>query len=288
MTTTLSDPSTVLGVAPDASRTEVRRAYRRLVKAYHPDRNPDPDAAEKFRLVQEAYEALTADDGAAEPEAAPTDDQASEPAERAARAQARAEAAQRARAERRRDRLAEARRIMARRVPDAHEVEACELTGWSYRPTFEGVAASLVAVYDDETDTFAVLLVDLADVAGAVAVDDLVDDRLLPIGPRGRCPSLDDALDRSFFWLTRQAWRRGRLPLRQPPAADLAEWARGEAGRVLALLGVAGQPGADAVIADELGRLARLITTHSTGDSVRSYLRQLIDWTLTQEVSQWQ
>ena len=60
--TTLSglDPWETLGIAPGASKTEIRRAYRRLARRYHPDLNPDdPEAAERFKAVQSAYEVLT-------------------------------------------------------------------------------------------------------------------------------------------------------------------------------------------------------------------------------------
>lgn len=49
----------LLGVAPDATTELIKTAYRRKAAQYHPDRNPAPDAAAKFRAVQEAYEALT-------------------------------------------------------------------------------------------------------------------------------------------------------------------------------------------------------------------------------------
>lgn len=48
----------VLGVAPDASQAEIRRAYREQVKECHPDVSDDPDAAERFRVVSRAEEVL--------------------------------------------------------------------------------------------------------------------------------------------------------------------------------------------------------------------------------------
>jgi DnaJ domain len=48
----------VLGVARDASMPEIRRAYRRLARRHHPDRNPEADGPERFRALAEAYEVL--------------------------------------------------------------------------------------------------------------------------------------------------------------------------------------------------------------------------------------
>jgi molecular chaperone DnaJ len=51
------NPYLVLGVEPTASQEELKRAYRRLVRRYHPDRNPgDETAAERFREVRAAFE----------------------------------------------------------------------------------------------------------------------------------------------------------------------------------------------------------------------------------------
>lgn len=59
MTATGSDYYAVLGVRPDASEDEIRRAFRRLAHQYHPDHNQDPDAAEQFRKIKEAYQVLS-------------------------------------------------------------------------------------------------------------------------------------------------------------------------------------------------------------------------------------
>ncbi len=53
------DPYKVLGVSPNASDDEIKQAYRRLAKKYHPDRNPgDPVAAKKMQEVNAAYEQI--------------------------------------------------------------------------------------------------------------------------------------------------------------------------------------------------------------------------------------
>ncbi len=50
----------VLGVSRDASDAEIKSAFRKLAKKYHPDLNKDdPSAAEKFKEAQEAYEVLS-------------------------------------------------------------------------------------------------------------------------------------------------------------------------------------------------------------------------------------
>ena len=56
----------VLGVSKDATETDIKRAYRRLAKQHHPDRNKgNPDAETKFKEVQEAYDALSDKDNRA-------------------------------------------------------------------------------------------------------------------------------------------------------------------------------------------------------------------------------
>ena len=53
------DPYKILGVTPDASDEEIKRAYRRLAKKYHPDLNPgDQEAARKMQEVNTAYEQI--------------------------------------------------------------------------------------------------------------------------------------------------------------------------------------------------------------------------------------
>jgi len=47
-----------LGVSRDASQDEIKRAYRKLSKKYHPDLNKAPDAEQKFKDISEAYEVL--------------------------------------------------------------------------------------------------------------------------------------------------------------------------------------------------------------------------------------
>jgi molecular chaperone DnaJ len=48
----------VLGVSRSATDDEIKRAFRELARRYHPDGNPDPEAAERFREASVAYETL--------------------------------------------------------------------------------------------------------------------------------------------------------------------------------------------------------------------------------------
>ena len=48
----------VMGVARDASEKDIKTAYRRLARKYHPDLNKDADAEDKFKELGEAYEVL--------------------------------------------------------------------------------------------------------------------------------------------------------------------------------------------------------------------------------------
>jgi molecular chaperone DnaJ len=49
----------ILGIHRDAEPDKIKKAYRRLAHKYHPDRNSDPDAEDKFKEVSEAYEVLS-------------------------------------------------------------------------------------------------------------------------------------------------------------------------------------------------------------------------------------
>src|SRR5574341_2129443 len=50
----------VLGVGEEATTEEIKKAFRRLAKQYHPDRNPNnPQAAERFKEINEAHDVLS-------------------------------------------------------------------------------------------------------------------------------------------------------------------------------------------------------------------------------------
>ena len=52
----------VLNVPRDASKEDIKRAYRKLALEYHPDRNKSPDAGERFKEISEAYAVLSDDE----------------------------------------------------------------------------------------------------------------------------------------------------------------------------------------------------------------------------------
>ena len=55
----MADHYNVLGVDRDASFDEIKKAYRKLAREYHPDVNPDPEHQEKFKEITTAYEVLS-------------------------------------------------------------------------------------------------------------------------------------------------------------------------------------------------------------------------------------
>ena len=60
MATTPKDLYSVIGVPKGASAGEIKKAYRKLAREYHPDRNPgDKEAEERFKEVQHAYDVLS-------------------------------------------------------------------------------------------------------------------------------------------------------------------------------------------------------------------------------------
>ena len=59
MTSATPDPYAVLGVPREASGQEIRRAYRRFAKRYHPDMHADSKSGEQMRRVNQAWDMLS-------------------------------------------------------------------------------------------------------------------------------------------------------------------------------------------------------------------------------------
>ena len=55
----MSDHYEALGVSRNASTDEIKKAFRKLARELHPDMNPDPAAAERFKAVTHAYDVLS-------------------------------------------------------------------------------------------------------------------------------------------------------------------------------------------------------------------------------------
>lgn len=55
----MSNPYEVLGVSKEAGDDEIKKAYRKMSLQYHPDRNSNDDAKEKFQEISSAYETLS-------------------------------------------------------------------------------------------------------------------------------------------------------------------------------------------------------------------------------------
>ena len=54
----MQDHYAALGLSSAATLADIKKAFRQLAALHHPDRNPAPDAAARFRAVQQAYEVL--------------------------------------------------------------------------------------------------------------------------------------------------------------------------------------------------------------------------------------
>ena len=54
----MTDPYSVLGVSPDSTDDQIKKAYRELAKKYHPDVNSSADASKKMQEINEAYDRI--------------------------------------------------------------------------------------------------------------------------------------------------------------------------------------------------------------------------------------
>jgi len=63
----MKDYHGILRVRKDATLAEIRKAYRKLAMQYHPDRNSEPGAEERFKEINEAYAVLSGKERAPSP-----------------------------------------------------------------------------------------------------------------------------------------------------------------------------------------------------------------------------
>lgn len=55
----MENPYNILGVAPNATTEEIKKAYRSLAMRHHPDRSAHSDAETRFNAIKQAYELLS-------------------------------------------------------------------------------------------------------------------------------------------------------------------------------------------------------------------------------------
>jgi molecular chaperone DnaJ len=73
------DPYDILGVARDSGPADWKRAYRRLAMRWHPDRNDHPEATERFKIINAAYELIATVEGKNEPKTENSESEAPAP-----------------------------------------------------------------------------------------------------------------------------------------------------------------------------------------------------------------
>ena len=115
-------PYVLLGISPEASIAEIKRAYRKMAKKYHPDFHPgDRVAEEMFKKVSDAYAFLIGRDGGGESFWRGAEEEAERKAKQAARQKEARERAEREAAERKAKREAAEREAKERREREERE-----------------------------------------------------------------------------------------------------------------------------------------------------------------------